>query len=103
MSADSDAVWVLELHEGDVFYPSAMWPTWARHMLFKRHKNYHERYTLWLFFVGNGLDPEIARDWIMRWGGYDASAWSHITNMMVRRHTVHGYYWDMHLRSNQPF
>jgi len=44
----------------DVFYPVREWPRVYRQMIYGRHLNNQERFTLFLFFVGNGVAPGLA-------------------------------------------
>lgn len=42
------------------FWPIAQWPEYLQEMALKRHKENHERYKLFQFFHGNGLDAVLA-------------------------------------------
>lgn len=68
---------------GEDFYKIQTWPNYVAAMALKAHKNYRERYRLFLFFVANGIAPEVAYYWVcMRdyengepvYEAYDASA-----------------------------
>lgn len=64
--------------------------------MLKSHKTYRERFTLMYFLTGNGLQPQVATDWIlagtatpfgrnqwtlMREATYDAKAVQHMKDM----------------------
>lgn len=49
---------------GEDFYKIRDWPRYVREMALQRHKNYRDRYRLFLFFVANGLDPHTAYEWV---------------------------------------
>lgn len=53
------------LHTQDVFFRYGDWPKYIQDMVLKPHKNNRERYTLFFFFVGNGLDPYQAARWTL--------------------------------------
>ena len=42
------------------WYPIREWPKYIQEMALKEHKNNRERYKLFLFFVGNGMNPYTA-------------------------------------------
>lgn len=80
----------------DVFPRVTEWPEWAIRSIVKPHRNNRERYNLFFFLTGNGLNPEIAADWTLlidcrpdRFGyprpvkslGYDASAQQQMEQM----------------------
>lgn len=50
--------------EQDEFFPYADWPIWVRHDILLRRKGNRQRFTLFRFFVLNGLRPQTARRWI---------------------------------------
>lgn len=52
------------LQEGEVFFPIREWPEWARIVMLKTPaaRTRTERYSLFHFFVMNGLDPGLAAD-----------------------------------------
>jgi len=62
------------LEEGDLFFPFSRWPPIAQENMLKVHKTNNERYYLMRFLCYNGLKPEIASNWILREGQYDANA-----------------------------
>jgi len=62
------------LEDGDLFFPLSKWPPIARENMLKIHKQNNERYYLMRFLCYNGLKPEIATNWILREGQYDANA-----------------------------
>jgi len=49
----------------DDFYKYQTWPGWVKKDLLLRHKNNRQRYNLMFFLTGNGLNPIVARDWIL--------------------------------------
>lgn len=58
------------------FCPIFDWPYPLRDIYFKFHKTNNEAGWLFRFFFLNGLDPEMAADWV--WGdnsGYDADSY----------------------------
>jgi len=62
------------LEDGDLFFPLSKWPPIAKEYMMKVHKVNNERYYLMRFLCYNGLKPEIASNWILREGQYDANA-----------------------------
>lgn len=67
------------------------WPGYLQTMALKEHKSYRDRYRLFLFFVGNGLDPMTAYHWVvmrdyvdgdLKWEAYDASAHAQLTTQI---------------------
>lgn len=82
--------------EGEIFYPLSMWPPWAQNVYMKPHKNRVERFTLWVFLVGNGLEPELARGWVLLGGGYDSEALRQMHELVTTGPTTPVVtYWDM--------
>lgn len=68
---------------GEDFYKIRSWPRYLREMALRAHKNYRERYRLFLFFVANGVEPRVAYEWVSLrdvvngrpvYEAYDASA-----------------------------
>jgi len=49
----------------DEFYKYQSWPEWVKKDLLLKHKNNRQRYNLMFFLTGNGLNPIVARDWIL--------------------------------------
>lgn len=85
------------LHTQDVFFRFGDWPRYIRDIMLKPHKNNRERYTLFFFFVANGLEPATAAEWTLLIdyrrpagggapreirGGYDLSAQQHMIQMI---------------------
>jgi len=62
------------LEDGDLFFPLSKWPPIAQGYMLKLHKLRNERYYLMRFFVYNGLQPNVASNWILREGEYDDNA-----------------------------
>lgn len=85
------ARWSNYLNKQDWFYPLRSWPDFLRDLALKCHKNNRERYTLFFFLVGNGLDPQLAGRWCIGNDytldsgpiskGYDASAYKQVEQM----------------------
>jgi len=50
--------------QGD-FFPLGKWPQYLVDMVLKPHKDNRERFTLFYFLVGNGLNPEDAHLWTL--------------------------------------
>lgn len=50
--------------KGDEFYSIREWPKYLAEMMLLEHKNNRERFTLFFFLTGNGLNPTTAADWI---------------------------------------
>lgn len=78
------------------FWPIDFWPTYIQLLWLKAHLTYKDRWTLYRFFVLNGLDPALAGSWTLLTdvardpvnGGYtlisqnyDRAAWEHIASM----------------------
>lgn len=49
---------------GDEFASIRTWPQFLQEMMLLDHKNNRERFTLFFFLTGNGLNPTQAADWI---------------------------------------
>jgi len=45
----------------DLFWPLREWPNWAQELALKEHKGNRDRFSLFYFFVANGMDPWQAR------------------------------------------
>jgi len=59
-------LWWKYYHENqDHFYDMSDWPPWAKQAIMKWHKNDSEMYNLMYFFIGNGLSPVRAFNWVM--------------------------------------
>lgn len=52
------------LAKGDEFFSIREWPTYLQELMLLEHKNNRERFTLFFFLTGNGLNPTTASDWI---------------------------------------
>lgn len=79
----------------DMFFRYGDWPEYLQRMILLPHKDNRQRFTLFFFLVGNGLEPEIAGVWtllidvragltgILRpiVGGYDDAAHKQIEQM----------------------
>lgn len=49
----------------DVFYRYGDWPRYLQEMILLPHKNNRQRYTLFFFLVGNGMEPVLAGQWAL--------------------------------------
>ena len=49
----------------DDFWRIEEWPEYIKIIALKYQRNNRERYTFWFFLVGNGLDPNIASEWVL--------------------------------------
>jgi hypothetical protein len=73
----------------NVFWRVELWPDWARENALSPHLRRGDRYSLFWWLTANGLEPTIAREWVLatdarfeprtrRWrlltGGYDNNA-----------------------------
>jgi len=79
----------------DVFFRYGSWPQYLRDLLLKPHRTNRERFTVFFFLTGNGLDPETAGRWTLlidarpkiygvltpRVGQYDESAHKQIEQL----------------------
>lgn len=66
MDGPREALYTYFRWEQDVFYPINKWPAWARELMIGTpHRKGNERYNLWVFFVLNGLNPDIAGHWVL--------------------------------------
>ena len=77
------------------FFPLGKWPAYLIDLILKPHKDNRERYTLFYFLTGNGLNPETARLWtllldvrkdgqgidVLVPGGYDVKAHEQMEQM----------------------
>lgn len=91
-------------YTSDSFFPIADWPRWAQQTFMKDHKNYQERFALFLFFYGNGLEGKKCIQWILYLGKYDVSAIRHLHNLLKDAENdkldKNYMYWNMHLNRN---
>lgn len=63
------------LDRQDIFFPTAEWPSQFRDLFRLQHRNNRERFTLFLFFTGNGMSPSHARQVMSRFDrNLDAAA-----------------------------
>lgn len=91
--------------QSQYFFDFHKWPKLWQDMALLEHKGHRERYRLFLFFVFNGLNPKIAKNWVMAAdagsdvahdedlneymveftipGKYDASAHRHFDQLVV--------------------
>lgn len=53
------------LHSQDIFFKYGSWPEYLRDLALLPHKNNRQRFTLFFFLVGNGLEPELAVLWTL--------------------------------------
>lgn len=56
------------------FFPIRTWPEWAKTDFFVPHKNYRQRYRLWVFLWANAMPPQTCTYWVLWHGGYDRAA-----------------------------
>lgn len=77
------------------------WPKNLAEAVIRKSLNYNTRWQLLLYFVGNGMDPLLARDAVIEAGdGYfDGSAKEHVRNLYkdLRKNASRWKYWDEHL------
>lgn len=82
--------------EDTVWWPFSDWPRWAQSLMLRVHKRLRERYNLFVFFVMNGLSPELAQRWIraksvnfngkaLVMGDYDQKALTQLQVQMPRQ------------------
>lgn len=48
----------------DDFWPIRDWPLWAQVTMMSHHLGNNEGYTLFCFYVWNGMDPDTAAEWL---------------------------------------
>lgn len=106
--------WWNFLNDGDVFWRISKWPPWMQeHMMRRGHLNTRERYRAMLFFCHNGLNPNIAYEWVthkdvdpaghlIRRTDYDDNAIRELRRHVERAKTgdlfnANSYIWDMTL------
>ena len=56
---------LFHLMNGDVFYPLSSWPSWASRTFWKKPMTDEECFKMMLFFIGNGLEPRLAAEWVI--------------------------------------
>lgn len=88
------ARWSNYLNKQDWFFPLRTWPDFLQDLALKCHKNNRERFTLFFFLVGNGLEPQLAGRWCIANDytidsgpiskGYDASAYKQVEQMKAQ-------------------
>lgn len=93
-------LWRSYLGAGWDWFPIHMWQWDIQRMAMLPHLPYWERFCVWLFFVGNGMDPSAAADAILARGTYDAEARRRFAGLVARPgHYLSRYrYWDMEAR-----
>jgi len=75
--------WCAWLDSQDVFFPTAEWPGTYRELFLKPAKNYAERFTFFIFLVGNGVDPSVSGKLTLITGErYDGEAKRHVNNLI---------------------
>lgn len=94
--------------EGEYFYPLNMWPQWAQTLYMLKHKNRTQRFSLWVFLVGNGLESDLARGWVLLGGGYDKDAFKQMHELVTKGPTREPgkpplRYWDIQAQQNRVF
>lgn len=52
------------INRQDLFWHMSLWPEWAQTAMLMEHKTYDRRYDLIYFLTANGLDPDVALEWI---------------------------------------
>lgn len=52
------------LMKQDEFYKPTVWPQWAQKAVLARHLNGKDRFGLFFFLAANGLEPQVAADWV---------------------------------------
>lgn len=98
-------------NQQDFFYPISQWPLHLQKMMLRSKKTSLQRYTLFSFLNGNGVDPQIAvqaiyvqdvRQGVLIPGNYDAEALREFQRFInrSRKNELNFYgpmhYWDMH-------
>jgi len=61
-------------HGQDFFFRLGSWPPYLQDMILLPHKDNRQRFTLFFFLTGNGLDPDTAATWVK---GLDVSKFNH--------------------------
>lgn len=86
------------------FFPITMWPQWARSLYLKSHKNRVDRFTLFCFLVGNGMEPKAARHCILI-GQYDNAAHNQMAELVKKGPggNKNIMYWDIQNKRNMRF
>lgn len=78
-------------HTQDDFARIGTWPRYLIDMMLLEHKNNRERFTLFFFLTGNGLEPSTAAGWILTTdvagskriqGHYDLSATKQMSQLI---------------------
>jgi len=86
------------------FWEIRVWPQYLQALALKEHKVNRERFTLYFFLTANGLDPKLARDWVLMTDyvrrtdtanremkiisqGYDRAAGLHIEQLYIQAGT----------------
>lgn len=83
----------------DDFYKIRDWPYRMQQLGVKARLNNLERMNLLLFWLNNGMEPEVALRWILYQRDFDAEAIRHI-RFLINRFTNYNYqYWDMNMQS----
>jgi len=83
--------------KGDEFFTIREWPAYLQEMMLLDHKNNRERFSLFFFLTGNGLNPTLAADWIQSrdvrggqhlvTGVYDPQAIRHFAQLIEQSRT----------------
>lgn len=74
--------WLRWLDEEDIFFPSETWPGRYRQLFINSAKTYSERFQLFLFFAGNGVEPDLAAELVLITGDkYDPAATAHVLSL----------------------
>lgn len=74
------------IHFSDLIADVSTWPEHYQQLLHKAHKNYDERFRLFLFLWSNGVPPLTCRHWVLyheQYGyPYDREAHRHLDGMV---------------------
>lgn len=81
---DVPAILAMIGYEGDIGYTH--WPK-PMQALYQKRKTNQERLTLFLFLVGNGLFPELAKTEVLRGYNYDKEATRQMDWLVSQSHS----------------
>lgn len=71
---------LFQLMNGDVFFPLSSWPSRASRTFWKKPMTDEECFKMMLFFIGNGLEPRLAAEWVIL-----TQHWCHDQKKMEKR------------------
>lgn len=85
------------------WFPIRVWPRSIAESVIKENLGDKQRFALFMFLIGNGMDPEMAVQSILDMKEWNEQQQRHIKGWLKRLHTLTKYtYWDIKLMRTMP-